>query len=642
MNMHTARYFITILFVMIFSVVKISAQGGNSRKALKYMEKAQEFYQQGDWSSCEDELLRVMNADSSITDSYLMLGDVYQETGRSEEAVQMYKRALGFNPEHEDIVLYLLGNTLFSLERYSEALDVYEHLLVMTESNVELRASINNKKQIAEVRKSLMDNPVSFDPVNLGPMVNTTENEYINALSADGSGIYFTRRLKNEEDASRDFSEDLYHAGRTGDSLQCAIKLDYPPGKDNDAGALCISPDGRLIFFTSCFRQDSYGSCDLYYAEKKGDTWSEAKNMGRDINSASWDAQPSFAPDGKTLYFTSNRAGGYGSSDIWKTERTADGEWGKPVNLGLAVNTIATEMAPFIHFDNQTLYFSSSGHPGMGGTDLYKSTRIDGKWSPPENLGYPINSDADELVVIVDPAGEQGYISTNSMEGEGGYDMFRFELHNAIRPIPVSYLKGKVYDKVSGLPLEARFELIDIALDSIIIDALSDRQSGEFLVCLPGNRTYALNVSSKGYLFYSEHFPFTESKTSLEPVLKNIPLEPIAVGKSIILRNIFYETGQYQLKSLSFAELDKLVKFLSENPDLRVEIGGHTDDVGSLDANLTLSLNRAEAVFNYLIENGITTDRITYKGYGEGKPVSPNDSDQGRALNRRTEITVID
>ncbi len=242
-----------------------------------------------------------------------------------------------------------------------------------------------------------------------------------------------------------------------------------------------------------------------------------AKNMGSLVNSDGWESQPFISPDGKTLYFASNRPGGMGSSDIWKTERKSDGSWDKPVNLGKPINTAESEMAPFIHYDNQTLYFSSTGHPGMGGADLFKSVNQNGNWTQPENLGYPINTKADELVIIVDPAGKSGFISSNSLKGYGGYDIFKFELHDAIRPVPVTYLKGKVFDKVSGLPLEARFELIDIKLDSTIVEATSDRQNGEFLVCLPGNRDYALNVSHDGYLFYSDNFPLSEIKSQLDP-----------------------------------------------------------------------------------------------------------------------------
>ena len=631
-----------ILILIILAVFQVNGQENGSRKALKFFEKSQSYFQSGRWKDCENELNKAIKADSTLADPYIMLGDVYLETGRLAEAVEQYRKALNFKPEYEEVVCNLLANTLFSLERYAEACNYYEKLLNFQDIAPELRSAIEIKLKSSRVRKTLVENPVSFNPVNLGSSVNTRADEYINSLSADGSGIFFTRRMKNAAGQMKEFIEDFYYADITGDSLESAIQLNYPPGKDNDAGAVCLSPDGRLLFFTACFRSDSYGSCDLYFSEKKGDAWTVARNMGAFINSDLWDAQPSISPDGKTLYFASNREGTFGSSDLWKTERTPEGGWSKPENLGIPVNTSAAEMAPFIHYDNQTLYFSSYGHPGLGGADLFRSIHKNGAWTQPENLGYPVNSSADELVVIVNSEGNRGFISSNNLEGEGGYDIFMFDLHEAIRPTQVSYLKGKVFDQVSGLPLEARFELIDIVLDSIIIDASSDRQNGEFLVCLPGNRNYALNVSCDGYLFYSEHFPLSEIKPQWNPILKDIPLEPIAVGKKLVLRNIFYETDQFKLKTISYVELDKLVNFLKINQILRIEIGGHTDDEGTEEYNIELSMKRAQAVYEYLLDHGIAAGRLSFKGYGESMPVSPNEKEDGKALNRRTEITILE
>jgi outer membrane protein OmpA-like peptidoglycan-associated protein/tetratricopeptide (TPR) repeat protein len=631
---------ITMLFIFI-PFQYIFSQESESSKALKYFEKAKTDFQLSKWEDCENELAKAIKADSTLADAHILLGDVMLETGKPSEAVKQYSMALNYHPDREEVVYNLLANTLFTLERYSEACENYEKLLAFPDLRPDLRSTIENKLSISRFRKDLVEKPVTFNPVNLGKGVNTAADEYINTLSADGSGLFFTRRTENAGNYLKEFNEDFYYAAIHGDSSETAVKLDYPPGKENDAGALCISPDGRLLFFTACFRRDSYGSCDLFYSEKKGDTWSEVKNMGAHINSDLWDAQPSISPDGKTLYFASNRNGSIGSSDIWKTERMPDGGWSKPENLGTPVNTAEAEMAPFIHFDNTTLYFSSYGHPGLGGADLYRTENKNGKWSQPENLGYPINSSADELILVVDPEGKQGFISNNRLEGEGGYDIFKFDLYDAIRPIPVSYLKGKVFDKVNGNPLEARFELIDIVQDSVIIEALSDKQNGEFLVCLPGERNYALNVSCEGYLFYSENFPLSEIKSRWDPEVKNIPLELIAVGNTMVLRNIFYETDQYQLKAISFAELDKLVSFLVNNPQLRIEIGGHTDSEGTEEYNIDLSMKRAEAVYEYLLDHGITAGRLSYKGYGESRPVSSNVSEEGRALNRRTEIRII-
>jgi flagellar motor protein MotB len=640
MRFRTYRAVASVLMLVLI-VLHTSGQGTGSAKAIKYFEKARGYFTKGEWDECQNELNKAILADSTFADAYIMLGDIYQENGKPEDAASQYRKALQFKPEKEEIVCNLLANTLFSLEQYSEAIVYYQKVLEYQDISQDLRNSLEKKIKLSRVRKELMEKPVAFQPENLGPGVNTGADEYMNALAADGTGIFFTRRMKNRGEQPRDFIEDFYFAPQRADTFSMARLLDYPPGKEGDAGAICISADGRLLFFTSCFRSDSYGSCDLYYSEKTGDQWSTARNLGPLVNSESWDAQPSVSPDGKTLYFSSSRPGGAGSSDIWKTELDKDGSWKRPVNLGIPVNTTGSEMAPFIHFDGQSLYFSSVGHPGMGGTDLFKSKLVNGTWTQPVNLGYPINTSADELVIVVDPIGDRGYISNNNLKGNGGYDIYNFELYNEIRPDAVSYLKGRVFDAENRNPLEATFELIDIEQDQVIISAKSDRLNGEFLVCLPCNHNYALNVSCSGYLFYSAHFPLSEIKSSMDPVLKDIPLEPVREGNKMVLRNIFFNTDQFQLEPESYPELEKLTGFLNANPFLKVEIGGHTDNQGTPEYNLDLSLKRAKAVYEYLLTDGVEPQRLSFRGYGESIPVSSNETDEGRALNRRTEITVL-
>jgi len=634
-------FFLFFIITILLSDLQVNGQDIPSGKAGKYFEKAREYYERGEWKACREELNKAVKADSTLAEAYLMIGDLYLEEGLDTLAAEQFKIALRFNPEREYVVLSVLANTLFSMEQYAEASIYYLKALDFQELSADYKATIQNRLDIALERKHLMENPVSFEPVNLGYTVNSKAEEYINALTPDGNGIYFTRRMKSKNEPGREFIEDFYFVPIEGDSLKSADLLDFPPGKANDAGAICISPDGRLLFFTACFRKDSYGSCDLYYSEKKGDTWSTAKNMGPHINTDFWDAQPAVSPDGRELYFTSNRPGGFGSSDIWKSVRTPDGSWAKPVNIGKPVNTAGQEMAPFIHFDNQALYFSSGGHGGMCGTDLFRSERVNQGWSEPENLGYPVNSRADEIVIVINPAGDEGFISNNDLEGFGGYDIYRFELDPTIRPDPVSYLHGIVYDAISNKPLEARFELIDIERNTTVISAVSDRLNGDFLVCLPLNYNYALNVSCEGYLFYSEHFPFSELKSMTDPLKKNIPLEPVMAGNKMILRNIFFNTDEYQLEPESFTELNKLFDFLGNNPTVKIEIGGHTDDQGTDEYNATLSDNRARAVYDYLVQKKVDPARIKYKGYGESRPVSTNETEEGRALNRRTEITIL-
>jgi outer membrane protein OmpA-like peptidoglycan-associated protein len=629
---------ISIFLLILALATQLSAQ--DREKAQKHFDKARLAFEAVDYKTASKEVELCLKADSTFTDAYILSGDILLETGDSNSAVIQYRNSLRFSPERPEIVYYLLGNTLFALEKYDDACPCYDSILNMPDIKPDLRQVIEVKLFLCRTRRELMDNPVPFQPLNLGKGVNTVDDEYINAVSADGSLLYFTRREPAKNMPGKEFVENFYFSRMKDETWQDAEKLGYPEGTENDAGALCISPDGNLLVFTSCFRRDGFGSCDLYYSERKGDSWTPSRNMGVNINSDLWDAQPSISSDGKTLYFASNRRGGYGSSDIWAVHRLPTGGWGKPYNLGPVVNSAEADVAPYIHYDNKTLYFSSNGLPGLGGQDLFKTVSDGSTWQQPKNLGYPINSSADDLVIIVNPDGETGYISNNSLEGEGGFDIFSFRLYPDIRPTPVTYLKGIVFDKETDAPLSARFELTDLETDSMVISSTSGASSGDFLVCLPLGKDYGLNVSCPGYLFYSDHFPLSEIKQKTDPVIRNIPMQKIAEGNVMVLNNIFYETDKYALQPSSFPELDQLVTFLKNNPGITVEISGHTDDVGSDDYNLELSERRAESVVNYLVSKGIDASRLTYKGYGESLPVASNETEYGRAKNRRTEIKI--
>jgi len=313
-----------------------------------------------------------------------------------------------------------------------------------------------------------------------------------------------------------------------------------------------------------------------------------------------------------------------------------------PVNLGDTINTSGNEMAPFIHPDGRTLYFSSTGHPGMGGADLFVSRLgANNRWLKPENLGYPVNTKLDEINLIINAKGNEAYISAERKNGYGNTDIYRFELPTQSRPASVSYVHGKVYDENTRFPLSASFELIDMQSDVVVVSSSSDVVTGEFMMSLPVDKDYALNVSCKGYLFYSMNFSLSNEHDASNPVKLDVPMQPVAVGEKVVLRNIFFDTDKYELLPDSKAELGKLIAFLLKNTAMHIEIGGHTDNEGSDAHNMTLSQNRAKAVYDYLTANGISADRLSFKGYGESMPIESNDTPAGRANNRRTEFKVI-
>jgi outer membrane protein OmpA-like peptidoglycan-associated protein/tetratricopeptide (TPR) repeat protein len=617
---------------------------GASKKTWKSFQSALTAFREGEFDKCVRLSEAVVEDSPAFADGYILYGDCLLETGSLEGAARSYRLAMQFRPESPVVVMGLLANTLFRMEEYAEAASWYDSLISLP-VNPELSKTYWKRREICLFRQEAMEHPLDYNPVNLGTGINTSAEEYVNAISTEEKSIVFTRRYLAEDPAAAPVKErlveDFFSSSQLDSSWQPAVRLGYPVTTEGDAGGICYSPDGRFLFFTACFRPDSRGSCDLYYSERIGGQWSQPRNMGELVNSDHWDSQPSLSPDGRTLYFASNRVGSIGSSDIWKTELDFSGNWARPVNLGRPVNTSEAEMAPFMHYDNTTLYFSSSGHLGMGGSDLYKTTREARGWSVPQNLGYPLNTGKDELVIVINPQGTIGYYSAELPGGQGKYDIYRFEVPPEVRPVAVTYLKGTVIDAMTGKPLSAHFELFDISGNSLVIKSESDPVDGGFLICIPANRDYALNVSRTGYLFYSDHFALLENQRPGEPYLKDIRLSPVTQGEVTVLRNIFFKTDEYELKAESEVELKKIVDFLASNPGLDIEIGGHTDNTGTVEHNEWLSSERARAVYDFLIGQGVNAERLSYKGYGFSVPVASNETEEGRSLNRRTEMKIV-
>ena len=332
--------------------------------------------------------------------------------------------------------------------------------------------------------------------------------------------------------------------------------------------------------------------------------------------------------------------GGFGGRDIWVTHRLLSGRWSRPENLGEAVNTVGDESCPFIHADNETLYFNSNGHAGYGMTDLFLSKKVnDRSWTVAENLGYPVNTIDDQGSLIVSADGKTAYYASDGTDTKGGLDLYSFELREDIRPLKTLWVKGKVLDKKTAKGLPSSVELTDVKNNNLISKIQTD-EDGNYLLTLPVGKNYSFNVNRRGYLFYSDKFSLL--KNNIDSIFTlNIALQAIEKGAAIVLNNIFFESGKSALQNESKSELDKLIALLSDNSNLKIEIDGHTDNVGQIKDNLLLSTKRAKAVVEYLLSKSINSQRLTYKGFGSTKPVADNSSETGRTLNRRTELYII-
>lgn len=639
-----------LLIILIFSAVQLSAQQYTSsdNRAIKFFEEAVGYLNQREIPAGLQTIEKALDRDPQFVEAWLVKADLLIEARQPDNAIEALKKSVEVNPDFFPNKYFTLGQLYMSREKYEEAHEQFTTLLTYGQVPSELLTHASRQLESSEFAMEAVKNPVDFNPINLGSGVNSDMAEYYPSITVDGKQLLFTREVRTSPEQKRG-QEDFFISRLENDVWGQAVPLDYINTPGNE-GAPAISPDGQNMVFTACDLYGSYGperegfgSCDLFFAYKMGNRWSRAKNIGSQINTAHWESQPSLSADGKTLYFVrGDRNPMKRSSDLYMSVLNDSGEWGKPVKLSATINTAYNEESVLIHPDGKTLYFSSDGHPGMGGLDIFVSTRIgENEWTEPVNLGYPINTSADENSLLVSPMGDVAYFSSDRPGGEGDLDLYSFELPKPLRPNPVSSLKGLVYDAETKKPLYARFELIDLESEETVVTSWSNSEDGGFLVALPYNRKYALNASKSGYLFYSDHFDLSEEGEYFEGKVLEVPMHKVSDGQTIVLNNVFFDTDKYNLKQESRAELNKLVDFMNNNPGITIEIGGHTDNQGSAAHNQQLSENRAQSVMQYLVDNGISAERLSAKGYGQDHPVAGNDTEAGRAENRRTEVKVM-
>ncbi|MCP4313906.1 MAG: OmpA family protein [Bacteroidetes bacterium] len=633
-----------IILPMLFFAVIIHGQSysTDSKKAIKKFEAAVALYQGRDPLGAEDVLLKAISADDRFIEAYGLLSQICYESGRIGEAIKYYSRTLEIDPEGNPDGYRLLAGLMIRSGDYGRTLALLEKFLAFPPEQVNNRGAALSMKESCLFAINALENPVPFEPENLGDSVNSELNEYWPCLSVDEQQLMFTVMLPlNPGQVKSPVHEDFYLSMWTGSHWTTRENTGSPLNTTDNEGAHTVTADGRLLFFTACNRRDGKGQCDIYTSVRVNGNWSRPVNLGAPVNSGYSEKHPTVSADGRVLYFTSTRPGGFGSYDIWRSEWNGT-TWSVPVNLGDSVNTSGIEQSPFLHPDQRSLYFSSTGWPGMGQGDLFFSRRSDEfDWSRPVNLGYPINTYSDEIGLSVNARGNRAYFASDR-EGRSNTDIFTFELPEEVRPVLVSYLRGRVYDSRNMKGVEALIQLIDLETEEVVVESSSILAEGEYLVTLPTDRDYALNVTASGYLFYSDHFAFRGEHSNLDPFRRDIPLERIVVGSSVVLNNIFFESDSHRLLPASLAELNRVVIFMQENPEVVVEISGHSDSTGSAAHNQELSGKRAGAVVEYLAGSGIAADRMIPAGYGDRKPVAGNDTGKGRAMNRRTELKITE
>lgn len=495
-------------------------------------------------------------------------------------------------------------------------------------------------------QENIPKDSVRIDIENAGSVINSAFPDYAPVISADGSVMFFTSRrpvTAKQTKKSKLAEEYIYSCSKNGNIWSAPQRLPHPVNKEGRFNSvIALSNDGQRMLL---YRDDENGNGDIYESVLKGNEWSEPEKLSEPVNSSFHESSATYSPDAKTIFFVSERPGGYGGMDIWSATKDNKNNWKQAVNLGSDINSSQNEEGVFLHPDGTTLYFSSKKNGGYGGYDIYLTQRKNNHWLSPQNLGSTINTPGDDVYFVMEANGQRAYFSSSRQGTLGEKDIF------VINYSPVSkqekqgpkltLFKGMIIDEKTRQPLEAIINILDNSTNENISQLTSNSVTGKYLVSLPAGKNYGINVSASGYLFHSENFNISDSATYRE-VDKIIEMKKIEVGQKIILKNIFFDTDKSVLRTESEGELDRLANILKNNPDLKIEISGHTDSKGNEQHNKTLSENRARAVVDYLEAAGISKDRLTYKGYGPSEPIAANDTDEGRQLNRRVQFEIIE
>ncbi|WP_242928297.1 OmpA family protein [Pontibacter vulgaris] len=612
-----------------------------SKKAENLYYKADEYARARDFDRALNALSEATQKDPNFAEAYLKAANLYKMMGNKAATFEQLQKGLKLLPFHPAFAneYYNLAELYFDKGEYTPARENYELYIKAKPKNVKLIEHARQQIKASEFAAEAIKNPVDFKPVRLAGPINQFGLQYFPYTTADQQYFIYTARAGIRPDQD----EDIYISQLRNGEWQAPVSISDNINSPANEGAGTISGDGKTLVFTSCNRPDSQGDCDLYISFRTGNEWSKPQNMGNTVNSKAWDSQPSLSADGRTLYFTSTRGGGIGKEDVWVSYLNQDGTWQKPANVGEPINSKGRDMAPFIHVSGSTLYFVSDGHPGMGGLDVFMaSLEQKKKWSQPKNMGYPLNTHSDEGSLFIAPDNKTGYYSRQHItDNNVSIQLYSFVVPEVWKSKTKStYAQGRVFDADTKKPLAGLVQLYDVVADTLLQQVKSDKLNGEYTVVLTQGKQYALYVSAPKYMLNSISFDYTSEK-ALSPVALDVYLKPIKAGAAIVLNNLFFDTNKYTLEKKSKTELDKLIAFMRQNSAVQVEISGHTDDVGSDEANQLLSERRARSVVEYLANNGIAKARINFKGYGESKPIKPNTSEVNRQLNRRIEMRVL-
>jgi outer membrane protein OmpA-like peptidoglycan-associated protein len=641
----------------------------DDKKLLKNFDKAISLLIAGKDTDAELALAKIVDEEPEFTEAWAAIAEINYKrytsaTDRKSKEkyysnyVKSLEKIVKTCPQYNNwSVNYTIGKILFDREDYE---DSKKYLETYTKNASKSDRNYRDAENTIDYINNYLDlvfNPVPFTPV-IVEGVSTINDDFLPIISPDGSLAFFTHAYmkKDISSATSDKYTEEFTVARaldeSGVRFSAGQALPYPFNTGKNQGASSVTIDNSTLFITICeYVNKNYDNCDIFVSTKKSTGWSELVNLGPNINGLNtWESQPSISADGKTLYFASIRSDNIGfdenypTSDIWFSTRNDDGTWSRARNMGPSINTAGNEKSPFIHSDSQTLYFSSDGHKGVGGFDIFFTKYRENEWTTPINIGYPINTKSNDLGFVVNTQGTKAYFASNKLSGRGGWDIYSFDLYPEARPEKVFLVKGQLIDDNGAAITEAKLEVRNTRTEEVS-QGIVDSETGSYAVAVTTekdkNDDYLMVVKKEDYSFTSALIEPTE-ETFVTPVTIDFEVKPIEKGKTVELHDINYATASYEIDKKSLLVLDGFVEFLNDNPSIKIEIRGHTDNTGSLQTNMTLSNNRAKAVYDYLVSRGVDASRLKYQGFGPKIPVASNDTEYGRAKNRRTEFYILE
>ncbi len=575
--------------------------------------------------------------DSNFAEAHYQLGRINERNSENSNlAINNYSKAITISENHKFYLNSLLNISQLYIKKneYKQALYFLQKASTKTTEN-------QQKNKIERTIKNCLfgieqtQNNHKINLIELDNPFNLMNSEYFPSMTADKEIFIYTGKTTAASD------ENIYISNLQNLVWSYPKSISDKINTTKNEGTASISGDGLTLVFTACNNpQTIQGSCDLFVSYKKNSEWSTPINLGKNINSENWESQPSLSADGRTLYFVSNRKSGFGAKDIYSSQLNDLYQWQLAKNLGKEINTNEDDISPFIHSNGSTLFFSSAGHTGMGGLDIYLSEKKNDAWTVPENLGYPINNANDQLSLFITSDNTKGYFSIekNLNNNDKKIKLVCFDVPASLQSKfkKTYYLKGVICDNISNQKIGAEIELVNLTNNQILAKTSSDNQTGEFLTVLNETTNYGIFVSKKGYFFKSLHLDLNQLKGENKVI--SIELTPIKPQMKETLNNIFFDSGKSELKPESYIELNKLLNLLKENPTLKIEIAGHTDNTGNKASNMVLSQKRAVAIVDFLQTKGIESKNTIAKGYGDTKPITDNTNDDAKQLNRRIEI----